>query len=299
MEFLNNVFEQRDKPISDSSKKLYTRNLMKLNNDMPITNFIFLKEPKQILNMIKDYKPTTQRSYIIAICTVLKNSKQQNLYDMYFEILSNFNNQLKVRTDKSDSQKENWLSNDNIDKISDDLKSKVVKKVRNKEDYMNLLNYMVLSLYTMHAPRRNIDYSLMKISNNMSDDKFNYLDIDKQQFIFNNYKTNGTYNSVVIKIEDELMKVISLYLSNHPEKSKLKNKTYNIHFLKTFYNEDIIKSQDMTRILNTVFGKSIGSSMLRNMYLSNKYSNIIENLKKDTTDMGTSVDVALNNYIKK
>ena len=77
MEFLNNVFEQRDKPISDSSKKLYTRNLMKLNNDMPITNFNFLKEPKHILNMIKDYKLTTQRSYIIAICTVLKNSKQQ------------------------------------------------------------------------------------------------------------------------------------------------------------------------------------------------------------------------------
>jgi hypothetical protein len=218
---------------------------------------------------------------------------------MYFEILSNFNNQLKVRTDKSDNQEKNWLSNDSIDKISNELKSKVVKKVRNKEDYNILLNHMVLSLYTMHAPRRNIDYSLMKISNNMSDDKFNYLDIDKQQFIFNNYKTNGTYNSVVIKIEDELMKVISLYLSNHPEKSKLKNKTYNIHFLKTFYNEDIIKSQDMTRILNTVFGKSIGSSMLRNMYLSNKYSNIIENLKKDTTDMGTSVDVALNNYIKK
>jgi len=299
MEFLNNVFEQRDKPISDSSKKLYSRNLMKLNNDMPITNFNFLKEPKHILNMIKDYKPTTQRSYIIAICTVLKNSKNPNLYDMYFEILSNFNNQLKVRTDKSDSQKENWLSNDSIDKISSDLKSKVVKKVRNKEDYMNLLNHMVLSLYTMHAPRRNIDYSLMKLSNNMSDDKFNYLDIDKQQFIFNNYKTQGKYNSVVVNIEDELMKVISLYLSNHPEKSKLKNKTYNIHFLKTFYNEDIIKSQEMTRILNKIFGKSVGSSLLRNMYLSNKYSNIIENLKKDTTDMGTSVEVALNNYIKK
>ena len=77
---------------------------------------------------------------------------------MYFEILSNFNNQLKVRTDKSDSQKKNWLSNDNISKISDDLKSKVVKKVRNKEDYNILLNYMVLLLYTTHAPRRNIDF---------------------------------------------------------------------------------------------------------------------------------------------
>ena len=52
----------------------------------------------------------------------------------------------------------------------------------------------------------------------------------------------------------------------------------------------------MTRILNTVFGKSIGSSMLRNMYLSNKYSGIVEELKKDTKNMTTSVDVALNNY---
>jgi hypothetical protein len=95
------------------------------------------------------------------------------------------------------------------------------------------------------------------------------------------------------------MNVISLYLSNHPEKSKLKNKTYNIHFLKTFYNEDIIKSQDMTRILNKIFGKSVGSSMLRNLYLSNKYSGMVEELKKDTKNMATSVDVALSTYIKK
>ena len=144
MEFLNNIFEQRDKQISESSQKLYTRNLMKLNNNMPITNFNFLKEPKHILNMIKDYKQTTQRSYIIAICTVLKNSNNPNLYDMFFKLLSNFNNQLKVRTDKSDNQEKNWLSNNNINEISNELKSKVVKKVRNKEDYMNLLNYMVL-----------------------------------------------------------------------------------------------------------------------------------------------------------
>ena len=156
MEFLNNIFNKRDKPINDSSKKIYSRNLMKLNNDQAITNFNLLKDPKQILNMIKDYKPTTQRSYIIAICTVLKNSKHQNLYDMYFEILSNFNTQLKVRTDKTNKQMNNWLSNDNINEISKNLKMKVVKRVRNKEDYMNMFNYLVLSLYTMHPPRRNV-----------------------------------------------------------------------------------------------------------------------------------------------
>jgi lysine/ornithine N-monooxygenase len=131
----------------------------------------------------------------------------------------------------------------------------------------------------------------MKLSNNMSDDKFNYLDMDKKQFTFNNYKTQGKYNSVVVPIENELMKVISLYISNHPEKSKLKNKTYNIHFLKYFYNEDIIKSQEITRLLNKIFGKSIGSSLLRNIYLSNKYSGMVNQLKNDVKDMETSVDV--------
>ena len=39
--------------------------------------------------------------------------------------------------------------------------------------------------------------------------------------------------------------------------------------------------------------------MLRNMYLSNEYGDMIEELKKDTKNMATSVDVALPTYIKK
>ena len=132
----------------------------------------------------------------------------------------------------------------------------------------------------------------------MNDDKYNYLDMKKGEFVFNNYKTQGKYNQVVVQIEENLMNVIMLYLNNHPEKSKLKNKNYDVHFFKTFYNEPIEKSQEITRILNKIFGKNIGSSMLRNMYLSNKYSNVIDELKSDTKDMGTSVDVALSTYIK-
>ena len=113
---------------------------------------------------------------------------------MYFEILSKFNNDLKVRTDKTDKQEKIWLSNDNINDISKDLKSKVVKRVRNNEDYNNLLNYLVLSLYTLHPPRRNVDYSLMKISNNMNDDKYNYIDLKKDNLylIIIRHKVNIT-----------------------------------------------------------------------------------------------------------
>jgi hypothetical protein len=68
--------------------------------------------------------------------------------------------------------------------------------------------------------------------------------------------------------------------------------------LKSFYNEDIKASQEITRILNKIFGKNIGSSMLRNMYLTNKYGDMVEELKEDTSDMGTSIGTAPNNYIK-
>ena len=63
--------------------------------------------------------------------------------------------------------------------------------------------------------------------------------------------------------------------------------------------EPINKSGDITKILNKIFGRNIGSSMLRNIYLTSKYGVMMQELKDDTSDMGTSVDVALNTYIKK
>ena len=94
------------------------------------------------------------------------------------------------------------------------------------------------------------------------------------------------------------MGVIQSYLKHHPQKSKLKNKKHDVHFLVWMDGEPINKSGDITEILNKIFGRNIGSSMLRNIYLSSKYSGMMNDLKKDTADMGTSVDVAMNTYIK-
>ena len=69
------------------------------------------------------------------------------------------------------------------------LSLKIVKKVKTKEDFNILLNYVVLSLYTLHKPRRNIDYTLMKFFSDISNDEFSYIDMNRQIFIFINYKT--------------------------------------------------------------------------------------------------------------
>ena len=50
---------------------------------------------------IKDYKPTTQRTFIISICTVSRNNNKK-LYNQYYKILSKKNNDLKVNVVKSD-----------------------------------------------------------------------------------------------------------------------------------------------------------------------------------------------------
>ena len=57
-------------------------------------------------------------------------------------------------------------------------------------------------------------------------------------------------------------------------------------------------STEITKILNKIFNKKISSSMLRNIFLTDKYSGVIDELKKDTNAMSTSVNTALNNYIK-
>ena len=299
--FLNNIFNKRDKPISENSEKLYTRNLEKINDNKPVTELKYLKNIKEVLSKIQKYKPTTQRSFIIAICTVLKNNDDK-LYNQYYEILSKMNNDLKVNVDKSDKQNKNWIESDKIDGIYENLRKAVTNKSKTgaKESYDSLLHYMILSLYVLIPPRRNLDYVLLAISSDMSDKKFNYLDFTKKQFIFNNYKTQGTYESVIIDIPDDLFKVIKSYMLKHPHKAKLNNKKYHIHFLVNFYGEEIDKSTQMTKLLSRIFGGlKIGSSMLRNMYLTNKYSGMMKELKSDVKDMSTSVDVALNNYIKK
>jgi flagellar biosynthesis component FlhA len=141
----------------------------------------------------------------------------------------------------------------------------------------------------------------MKISTDTDDDNYNYLVMDKKnnyKFVLNKYKTDKKYHSVEIDVPDTLKEVIQSYLKYHPLKGELKNNEYDIPFLVDEKGKALKNSTEITKILNKIFGKKISSSLLRNIFLTEKYSDIVEELKKDTQNMGTSVNTALNNYIK-
>ena len=71
MELFNNI--------SASSKKLYTHNLKKLNQDQEIKNLNFLKNKENILEQLEGKKPNTKRTYLISIVSAVKNSENKQI----------------------------------------------------------------------------------------------------------------------------------------------------------------------------------------------------------------------------
>ena len=210
MSILDNL---KNKAISESSLKLYLNNLKRLNGGNEIKNLVFLKDESKILDKIKDYKPNTRRTYLISIVSLLKEEpKMKKLYDKYYKYLMEYNNELKVNTTKSETQKENWITKEEIDELYKSMETSILEKIVNKkkiteEEFNELLYFVVLSLYTLNPPRRNLDYMYMvvvKKYNDEMDKKFNYLDLENNLFHFNNYKTQGTYKTQTVAISPQL-----------------------------------------------------------------------------------------------
>lgn len=296
-EILNN------KKITDSSRKLYNANFVRLNDGNPVLKFDFLKDVPAIQEKLSKYKPNTQRGYIIAITSLMGDLKDTNpkkykkTYEEYYKLLTQYNTTLKDQTSQSVNEKENWITPERKQEVISEC-DKIIEAIGNKrkiteDQYNKLFECLVLSLYTKTPPRRNVDYQSMLILNKINNDTTNnFLDVANKKFIFNKYKTAGAYKTQTTDLPDDLMKVITLYLKHRP-------KGEDEHFLINFQGEPYIQNNSITRILNKIFNAKVGASMLRKLYLTNKYADTMKELKEDAEDMGTSTGTIQNNYIKK
>jgi hypothetical protein len=208
-------------------------------------------------------------------------------------------------TDPSENttkENDNCIDWKEVQQKSKELSDKVGKFASSKnitpEQFTELLHWLVLSLYTEVQPRRNQDYLDMwvvkKWKEDMPTDK-NYLDIATQQFIFNKFKTQKTYGQQKISIPPSLMSVVQVYLKHHPLVKGNKTKTTEFKFLVFPDGTPLTAVNAITRILNRIFGKKIGSSMLRHIFLSSKYD--IKEMENDATAMGHSVEEQ-KNYLR-
>jgi len=294
-----------DKNVSSNSIKLYVRNLEKLNDNKPLKNLNFLKDIEHINTLIQKYKPNTQRNFLITITSILqtdsKTKAKKELYNKYYDKLKNSNTELKHQESKnvkSETQKENWITwNEVLEKhkqLLDD--SKFTEKKLSKDEYDKLLKCMILSLYVYESPRRNLDYQIMKVVDKYTnqDGNFNYLDLKNKEFIFNKYKTSRAMNlgQQKIKISPELMNVVKLYMKYRPKENT------DDYLLVDYDGKALTKTNDMTRLLNSVFKpKKISSSMLRHIFITHKYGDIVKEQKETANNMAHSVDMQ-RDYVK-
>lgn len=292
----------KDKNLTDSSIKLYLRQLELLNDDQPLKNLAFLSNVENIINKLSNYKPNTKRIYLIAITSSLNVLDKPKLHKKYYDLMMEKSKEINQnKNEASETQKENWLSWEQVINKFNELKEKVStikSKEINQKDYNNLLQYLVLGLYTLQPPRRNADYQFMNIvPKEINDNSKNYLVLETEEFKFNIYKTSKKYGEQIEKINPELMNIIKLYIKYHPLIKNKISKNLNVPFLVYYDGKPFDKVNSITRILNSAFGQSIGSSMLRHIFLTDKYGKVLEEQKRDSMAMAHSTSQQ-KDYIK-
>lgn len=291
--------------LADSSKAMYLSKLKKINGG-EFSSLDFLLDSEKVLQKIRELTQNvnTQKSFLIVVSSVLADKpKFEESHKQYKKMLMEYNNiQKESKNVSSDNQKEEWISKDELMSIYDKLKSQmtfVKRKDWSSEEFVKFRDFLILSFYLLQEPRRNKDYFFMKVGKK-ADDKSNWFLKKEKQFVFNDYKTASKYGTQTIDVSEELLKLLTIYINHHPLK---KEKTFTL--LVNADGSNLNNSNFITLTLNRLLGRKIGVSMLRNMFLTQKFQGGIieqEKLMKDITEtamaMGTSLETALNIYIK-
>lgn len=296
-----------NKGLSESTANQYMRNLFKLNDSEEFNNLTFLKDYETINERLKKYRTSSQRTMVATIVSVLSThprgmTKPLKHWRNLLEEMIKEHQENSNPNEKSEKQEQNWMTWEEIEQIRKDLRKYLDENLKNKRDlttkkYNKLLDYFLVSLYTLIPPRRNMDYMKMLVVKKVPEDgKENYLDVKNMKMHFNKYKTVKKYGTQTVDLKEfpEFLDALSLYLKYHPGKSDDEG---NVYLLQDYDGERFKYVNSITRVLNRIFGKKVGSSMLRHIYLSHKYGDNLEERKKDAEHMGHSVSMA-QDYIK-
>lgn len=286
--------------VAETTARGYIKSLYALNKKKPFKNINFLKKVSDIEPIIAEYAESTQRGLLATITSVLSLYKDKAGYKKLYQY---YHDKMMQRVEKREENKEvvkstkqtdNWIPWEEIQSRKTELKGGLVsdkKRSVNTDEYDKLLQYVVLSLYTEVAPRRNQDYLdmfVVKKWNESTPKDKNYLDVSGRQFIYEKYKTSKKYGTQKENIPPALWETIQMFLKHHPLWKEGKRKADPVKLLVNADGTPIVAVNAITRLLNKVFDKKVGSSMLRHIFLTDKYKDTLDEMKRDSTAMGHS-----------
>lgn len=287
---------------SKKTAVLYTQNVRRLAEDVPMRSLKFLKDYETIVRKLSTKHLKTRSVYLSAVMAALRveprvphkilTQYERLMYD-YIGVL--IREKKETENTKSDSQACEWLNWEEVLKRREELRGgfeEVVELAKRRRptpmEFQSAQDYLILCLYTMTPPRRNVDYLDMGVVKEMPeklDESINYYIQNEGVFLFNNYKTVKYEGGEELEVPEELQEVINAFMPLVPGNPKFK-------FLITKYDgTKYTYSNALTKILNRIFGKKVSTSMLRHIYLTCKYGDTMEEQKADSRGMGHSLSM--------
>lgn len=250
----------------------------------------FNKDDDKIIKHLDELPPNRRKTVLSALLVVTENNKYKKL--MLGDI-KEYNNEIK-KQEKTETQKKNSITNNEIKERWEELRTEAEhlykKKQLTSNDLQHIQKFIILSLFggIFIPPRRNLDYSEMKIKG-VDKKTDNY--IDKNTFVFNRYKTDRFHGQQKETIPPPLLAILKKWLKVNP----------NDYLLFDADKGDKLNSVQVTQRINRIFGKKISVNSFRHTYLTEKYGDTIkknEEIKKDMESMGSSSNM-LTTYVKK
>lgn len=291
MSFIEKIQEHRPQLVSSSLKvyksilnNLYRHISGRFNEPEPKW---FYENQKDILMYLRDI-PRDSRKLRLSALSVLteddpyvsqiyKNQMNQDIRD--------YNQEQKLQK-KTPKQEENWITQEEVEKIYQDLRIKtrpLIKKFRKEKltpkEHSQVQDFVMLSLFVLNPPRRSLDYTEFKLHEKPGKE---WNGIDGKKFIFNKYKTAKTYGEQKVDINPQLLRILKTWKDINPEQE----------WLLVNSTGKKMSPPEMTRRFNKIFGKQISVSMLRHIYISDKVlKNMPEltKLQEEATNMGQSM----------
>jgi len=292
-----------------SSINAYASNLNKLHKLMfdgeEISDLDFLKDRKKVMKTIEDKKLSTRKTYLAAIVVALmafeKDEKLISPYRDDMEALAKKFNDDMEKQKKSETQDKNWVSLAALRKVMRKYRNELNEKGIFKKEYDDLTNkefdllqkWIVASLYILddNPPLRN-NYIMNVISNKdyeklseKEKEERNYTVVKSRNnkfFSLGNYKTSGKYGTKIIPVGKKLNSALNIWLKF--------NKTG--HLLLNSKREPMT-ANGLTKYLQKTFsptGKNISSSMIRHIFISEKFPAQNDEKEKVAEKMGHSVE---------
>lgn len=284
--------------ISDSTVKTYTSLLSNMfyrehSRDEPLDMSYFTNETN-IMSILEDKAPTTRKTYLAAIVVLNGKDHVNEFIEKQMREDSNETDRIMSSQTKSKKQKDNWEEYDSIKQLQTTYETEALKILNSKTKTLHdheqeLLNkYMMLTLSSgVYFPPRRSEMVYIKVKD--PDTKTdNYIDMKTDEIVYNRYKTAKTYGSQTVKFGVPFKSILKKYLA------KTSGQTYLLE-----RNGRPYTANQITRELNTIFGKKISTSMLRHIYLSSLYKDIpaLNRMKEIAREMGHDLPSALE-YVK-